>query len=145
MIMTLVKNNYQPGQRTFNNLFDEFFNEFPVFAEKSGVNFPPVNISETADAYHLELNVPGRNKEDFKVGLENGLLTISYEKKEDVKNEDVKNVRREFSFKSFKRSFSLDEKVDAANIQAKYENGLLKLYLPKKAEIKEAAKQINIQ
>ncbi len=143
--MTLVRNNYRPAQRTFNNLFDEFFNELPVFTEKAGFNFPPVNIAETSDAYHLELNVPGRNKEDFKIGIENGLLSIAYEKKEEVKNEDVKYVRSEFSFQSFKRNFSLDEKVDTANIQAKYENGLLKLLLPKKAEVKEAAKQINIQ
>ena len=69
---------------------------------------------------NLELSAPGRSKEDFKVSIENGLLTISYEKKEEVKNDDVKNVRREFSFKSFKRSFSLDEKVDAENIQANF-------------------------
>jgi HSP20 family protein len=57
----------------------------------------------------------------------------------------VKSIRKEFSFQGFKRSFSLDDKVDAATIQAKYENGLLKVYLPKKAEVKEAAKQITVQ
>jgi HSP20 family protein len=139
--MTLVKTNYRP----FSNLFDELLNELPAFADKSGLNFPPANIAETADAYHVELNVPGRNKEDFKVNVDNGLLTISYEKKEAVKNDEVKSLRREFSFQSFKRSFSLEDKVDATNIQAKYENGLLKVYLPKKADVKEAAKQIAIQ
>jgi HSP20 family protein len=143
--MTFVRNNYRPVQSTINNFLDEILNDLPVFTEKAGHNFPPVNIAETTGAYHLELNVPGRSKEDFKVGIENGLLTISYERKEEVKNEDVKQVRREFSFQSFKRSFSLDDKVDAANIQAKYENGLLKLLLPKKADTKEAAQQINIQ
>jgi HSP20 family protein len=143
--MTFVKNNYRPLGRTFNNVFDEFFNEFPVFAEKAGFTVPQANIAETTDGYHLELNVPGRTKEDFKINIENGLLTVSYEKKEDLKNEDVKSIRREFSFQGFKRSFNLDDKVDAASIQAKYENGLLKLYLPKKAEVKEAAKQITIQ
>jgi HSP20 family protein len=143
--MTLVKTNYRPVNRAFSNLFDDFFSEFPVLADKAGLNFPPVNIAETNDAYHLEVNVPGRNKEDFKINVDNGTLTVSYEKKEEAKNDDVKSVRREFSFQSFKRSFSLDDKVDAAAIQAKYENGLLKLYLPKKAEVKEAAKQIAIQ
>ncbi len=139
--MTLGKTNYRP----FTNLFDELLNEFPAFADKGGLNFPPANIAETAEAYHVELNVPGRNKEDFKVNVDNGLLTISYEKKEAVKDENVKSLRREFSFQSFKRSFSLEDKIDAGSIQAKYENGLLKIYLPKKADVKEAAKQIAIQ
>jgi HSP20 family protein len=144
MVMTLVRNNFRPVN--FNNVFNELLNEFPAaFADKAGLNFPPVNIAETADAYHVELNAPGRNKEDFKINIDNGLLTISYEKKEEAKAEDVKSVRKEFSLQGFKRSFSLDDKVDAANIQAKYENGLLKVLLPKKAEVKEAAKQIAIQ
>lgn len=141
--MTLVKNNFRPVN--FNSVFNELFNELPAFADKAGLNFPAVNIAETADAYHVELNAPGRNKEDFKINAENGLLTISYEKKEETKSEDVKHVRREFSLQGFKRSFSLDDKIDVAGIQAKYENGLLKVLLPKKAEIKEAAKQITIQ
>jgi HSP20 family protein len=140
--MTLVRNNFRPVN--FNNVFNELFNEFPAFADKAGLNFPPVNIAETTDGYHVELNAPGRNKEDFKISIDNGLLTISYEKKEEPKNEEVKSLRREFSFQGFKRSFSLEDKVDAVNIQAKYENGLLKVYLPKKAEVKEAAKQITV-
>ena len=143
--MTLVKNNYRPISRPFNNIFDEFFNELPALAEKAGFNFPPVNIVETQEAYHMELNVPGRNKEDFKINLENGLISVSYEKKEEASVEGQKLVRKEFSFQSFKRSFGLDDKIDTAAIQAKYENGLLKLYLPKKAEVKEAAKNISIQ
>ena len=142
--MTLVKNHYRPV--SFNSVFNELFNEIPAaFGERGGINFPQVNIAETNDGYHVEVNAPGRNKEDFKINLDNGLLTLAYEKKEETKNEGVKSLRTEFSFQSFKRSFSLDDKVDAANIQAKYENGLLKLYLPKKPEIKEAAKQITIQ
>lgn len=139
--MTFVKTNYKP----LNNFFDEFLNDLPGFTGNKSNSFPPVNIVETADAYHLELNAPGRNKEEFKVSLDNELLTISYEKKEEPKNEDVKSVRSEFSLQSFKRSFSLDSKIDAAGIQAKYENGLLKLLLPKKTAVKETAKDITIQ
>ena len=106
---------------------------------------PAVNIVETPDAYHLELNVPGRNKEDFNVAVDKGLLTISYEKKEEAKNEDAKVVRREFNFQSFKRSFTVDEKINTEAIQAKYENGLLKLLLPKKAESQQPVKTISIQ
>ena len=143
--MTLVKvNNNVP--RPFGNLVDELLNEFPAFGKWSNesFNFPPVNINETPDAYHIELSVPGRIKEDFKVNVENGLLTISYEKKEETKSEEYKNVRREFSYRSFKRSFSIDEHVDADGIQAKYENGLLKLLLPKKEQAKQSSRQINI-
>jgi HSP20 family protein len=143
--MSIVKFNHVPVQK-FGNLFDEFFNELPAFTGREWNNwsFPPVNIHETPDAYHVELSVPGRSKEDFKVNVENGLLTVSFEKKEETKNEDYKTVRREFSYRSFKRSFNLDERTDAEKIQAKYENGLLKLLLPKKEETKESAKQITI-
>lgn len=146
--MTLLKVNNTPVQKGLNNFFDEFFNELPGFSgkENSKENWGsvPANIYETKDAYHVELNAPGRSKEDFKITVENGLLTISFEKKEETKTEDYKTIRKEFTHLSFKRSFSVDEKIDSDNIQAKYENGLLKLLLPKKEQIKENAKQINI-
>jgi len=142
--MTLVKFK-NPVSKTFDNLFDEFFNNFPAQGKDESFGFPPVNIYETKDGYHLEMNVPGRNKEDFKIQVENGLLTISYEKKEENKSEDSKTVRREFSYRNFKRSFSVDDSIQVENIQAKYENGLLKLYLPKKEQEKETTKQISVQ
>jgi len=144
--MTLVKVNNNGIQRGFSSLVDEFFNELPTSWTREGnLNFPPVNINETTDAYHLELNAPGRNKEDFKLTVDKGLLTISYEKKEETKTEDYKTVRKEFSYKSFKRSFNIDDKIDAEGVQAKYENGVLKLLLPKKAQVAESTKQITIQ
>ena len=142
--MTLVKVNNRP----FGNLFNDFLNEFPVSPRGLGHElfaFPQVNIHETPEAFHLELNVPGRSKEDFKVQVEKGLLTISYEKKEETtQKDDYKTVRREFDYKSFKRSFSVDDHIDVDGIQAKYENGILKLLLPKKEEAKPSSKQINI-
>jgi HSP20 family protein len=105
---------------------------------------PAANVTETPNAYHLELNVPGRNKEDFKINVEKGLLTVSFEKKEESTVEGTSNIRREFTLKSFKRSFSLDEKVDVTNIQAKYENGILKIELPKKEQVKDEPKLIAI-
>jgi HSP20 family protein len=143
--MTLVKtNNYSP--RSLSNFVDEFFQGFPTgLAREEAYGFPPVNIHETADAYHLELSAPGRNKEDFKLSVDNGLLTIAFEKKEEAKTEDYKTIRKEFTFKSFKRSFTLDDRVDSNGIQAKYENGVLKLLLPKKEQAKEGTKQITIQ
>ena len=112
---------------------------------EESIGFPPVNIHETPEAYHLELSAPGRNKEDFKLSVDNGQLTISFEKKEETKTEEYKTIRKEFSFKSFKRSFNLDDRIDANGIQAKYENGVLKLLLPKKEQVKESTKQISVQ
>ena len=144
--MTLVKVNNGAGYKGLSNFVDEFFNEFPAnWGREGNFAFPPVNIHETADAYHLELSAPGRTKEDFKLSLEKGLLTIHFEKKEEAKSDDYKTLRREFSYKSFKRSFNLDDKIDGDAIQAKYENGVLKLYLPKKPQTQESTKQISIQ
>ena len=140
----LVKVNNRPLHRTFNSVFDELFNDFPAKME-SKLNVPPVNIHESENGYEVELSVPGRNKEDFKINLEQGLLTISFEKKEENKAEGAKTLRREFSYQSFKRSFNLDETIDAENIQAKYENGILTLSLPKKEQAKPVKKEINIQ
>lgn len=140
--MTFVK---QPTQ--VNSLFDELFNNFPANWGRdysNQVGNPKVNIHETAEGYHLELIAAGRNKEDFKVNIEKDLLTISFEKKEIEENKDYKTIRKEFTLNSFKRSFSLDDKIQADAIQAKYENGILKLYLPKKEQIKQAPKEITI-
>ena len=142
--MTLVKVNNRP----YGNFFGDLLNEFPAVAKSFGQDvfqFPETNIHETPDAYHLELNVPGRLKEDFKIQVDQNLLTISFEKKEDAPaSEDYKTIRREFTYKSFKRSFSVENSVDVNGIQAKYENGLLKVLLPKKDEVKQGARQINI-
>lgn len=143
--MTMIKVN-NPVQRNINSIFDELFNELPAFGRNINNLFSPaVNIVENNEAYHLELMAPGRNKEDFAVAVEKDLLTISYTAKEEVKVEGLKTVRKEYSLQSFKRSFNLDEKINADGIQAKYKNGILKLYLPKKAEVTQPAKSISIQ
>jgi HSP20 family protein len=143
--MTLVKFNNRPV-KTFDNLFDELFNGVPTNWHPNQKSAVPVNIHEAKDGYHLEFLAAGRNKEDFKVEVEKGLLTISFEAKETAQPEnDYKTVRREFSISSFKRSFNVDDKIDVDNIQAKYENGVLKVYLPKKEEVAPTGKQINVQ
>jgi HSP20 family protein len=143
--MTMVK-MYNPVQKSINNLFDEFFNEMPSINKTVNKLFAPaVNIVETADAYHLELMAPGRNKEDFSIAVDKEVLTVGFEAKEEKNQNDYKVIRKEFSYQSFKRSFTLDEKINAEAIQAKYENGLLKLYLPKKTEVAQPVKTITIQ
>jgi len=147
--MTLVKVNHRPVGRSVDNLFDEVFSNFqsvwghPIKENTFGI--PPANIYETNNSFELELNVPGRNKEDFKLNVEDGILKITYQKAEENKSQDSKAIRSEFNFTSFNRSFNLDDKIDVNNIKAVYENGLLKLHLPKKQEAKEEKKQINIQ
>jgi HSP20 family protein len=145
--MTLVKLNNRPT-RNFDNIFDDLFNGLPSTwsGNYKSTATVPVNILESKDGFHLEFNAAGRNKEDFKVEVEKGLLTVSFDSKqaEETQN-DFKTVRKEFSIDSFKRSFNVNDKVDVDNIQAKYENGVLKIYLPKKEEPAPAGKQINVQ
>ena len=138
--MTLIKQN---GTSALNDLF----NNFPAtWAREAQVGYPTasVNIHETADAYHLELNAPGREKSDFTIHVDKGLLTIGFEKKEDTEQKNYKTIRREFTYRSFKRSFSVDDTINADAIQASYENGVLKLLMPKKEDLKISPKQIII-
>ena len=145
--MTLVKVN-NPVARSFDGLINQFLNDFPSATGKTireeFLGFPPVNIDEKPNSYQLQLAVPGYEKTDFTVKLEADLLTISAGKTAETKDETVKSIRKEFSNKSFKRSFTLDEKIDGANIVAKYENGILHVEIPKKELEKTAAKEIAI-
>lgn len=146
--MTLVKLNNHPT-RTFDGLMKDLFNDFPTTMNKSwrqdALQFPPVNIVEKADAYQLELAAPGLTKTDFNVKLDDSLLTISFEQKNSKEENTDKMIRSEFSVRSFKRRFTLDEQIDAENIAARYENGILQLVLPKKEIAKAVAKNIDIQ
>jgi len=145
--MTHVKFNRKPFEGTFNNLVDDLFAEFPVLykTEQTWKGTVPVNIKETDKNYSIDIVAPGFEKTDFKVSLEQQLLTIAAEKKNEVKEENEKQIRKEYSYRSFKRSFTLDEKTDGTKIDAKYVNGVLTLNLPKKEEVKPEVKEINIQ
>lgn len=136
-----------PVNKNLTNVFDELFNSLPSAwgNEVRSNSAVAVNISESENGYNIEFNVPGRNKEDFKINVDKGLLTVSYEKKQENETKELKSVRKEFSFQSFKRSFTLDDKINAEGVEAKYENGILKVFLPKKEEVKIAPKQISIQ
>ena len=88
---------------------------------------------------------PGFEKNDFNVNIDKSILTVSAEKKNELKDENEKQIREEYSYRSFKRSFTLDEKIDSEKIDAKYANGILTLNLPRKAEVKASAKEISVQ
>ncbi|TXN35080.1 Hsp20/alpha crystallin family protein [Flagellimonas hymeniacidonis] len=102
--------------------------------ENWNTDLPAVNIKDNSEGFVLELAVPGGKKDDFKVEVDNDLLTISSEVKTESKEEKENYTRREFAFSSFKRAFTLPETVDGTKIDASYENGILKLSLPKKEE-----------
>ncbi len=134
--MAYVKFNRKPFEGTFSNLVDDIFTELPVLLNNGFNNTVrkdsvPVNVKETEKSYQLEVVAPGFEKTDFKVNLEQNVLTISAEKQNEENTGKDKEIRREYSFRSFKRSFTLDEKIDATNIEASYINGVLTLNLPK--------------
>lgn len=128
-------------------LFDDFFNRDIVnwglsnFSD-TNTTIPSVNIKETPNNFEVEVAAPGMSKKDFKVELDGNLLTISSEKTNETNGredkEDEKYTRREFSYQSFYRTFNLPKDVvDIDKIEAKYENGLLQLLIPKKEEAKQ--------
>jgi HSP20 family protein len=99
--------------------------------------FPAVNIKDNTKSFDLELAVPGYKKEELKVNVEEGLLTISSEKKKESEEEGKGYTRREYSYASFKRSFRLPENADADNVKASYVDGVLKLSIPKTKALPE--------
>lgn len=110
---------------------------------------PAVNVKETNDAYELEVAAPGMSKEDFRVELDNNMLVIAAEKEQKHEDQDEKNgyARREFSYQSFTRTFSLPERmVKGDQISAKYKDGILHISVPKTDEAKvKPTKQIAIE
>lgn len=131
-----------PVMRTnLPSLMNEFFNDdwFDGFFGLAPIknSMPTVNIIEEKDQFRLEVAAPGLDKEDFKIDLHNDILTLSAEKKQENEDKNKKYLRREFSYCSFKRSFTLPDYVDADKIEAKHKNGILTITIPKKEEAKE--------
>ncbi len=145
--MSLVRwKNQDENFPSFSNFFDDFFSRDYHNGNLRGANLPAVNISEDDENFEVEVAAPGLKKEDFNINLENNLLTISGEHKEENEEKEGKKIsRREFSYTSFTRSFTLPETVEGEKIKAKYQDGVLKLTLPKKEEAKkQPPKQIQI-
>lgn len=132
---------------TIDNLMKEIFKDVPQSLSRTVreevLYYPPVNIINKKEAFVLDLLVPGYSKEDFKVKLEDNTLTVSAETKDNSPAEGEAFIRKEFSAKAFKRSFNIDHKIDNGAITAKYENGILKLTLPKKVE-ETSTQEINV-
>lgn len=133
------------------SLFDDFFKPWNEWFDESGQNriskMPSVNITENNNSYNVSLAVPGLKKEDFKIDIDGNMLTISSEKEEQNEEKDEKYTRKEYSYSSFSRSFTLPEDVKQDAIDAKYENGILNLRLPRKEDAKRitASKRIAVE
>ena len=147
-IMSLIKWN-RPLMPTanFSKFIENFFGDEDFMGSflKGRMELPAVNISEDGKFFKMELAVPGMKKEDFKVEVENGVMTVWAEKKEEMKEEDKNFTRQEFSYQSFERCFRLPDNVNPDKIEAHYENGILEMMLPKLKEEKiSKAKKIKI-
>lgn len=137
---TLVRRRPVP---TFVDVLDTFFNDNFYKKANNGVTVwngtqPAINVKEDADAFHVEVAAPGYEKADFNVKVEDDVLSISTEKKEETveTTEGITYKRREFKYASFKRTFNLPDTVDSTKIEASYQNGILTVSIPKKEEAK---------
>jgi len=145
--MTLVK--FNNGQKNvvspwFSDVFDSLINDSRLndrFINK----IPAVNIAETENEFHIELAVPGLKKDDFKISLDKNVLSVSAEKKTENVDESKKYSKREYSYNSFVRSFTLPETADYAKIEAEYTDGVLKLNVDKKEEAKIQSREIAVK
>jgi len=147
--MTLVKfNSQKPNNNSlmpgFNDVFDSIFND-TFFNDRLVTRVPAANISETEDHFHVELAAPGLKKEDFKISLERNVLNVSVEQRSDDQTVQQHYSKREFSYSSFVRSFTLPDSANADAIEAAYVNGILKLDIAKREEAKMVRRQIEIK
>ena len=149
--MALVKFGNNPSKSNgFNPLlsdvFESFFNDSFV-SDRLGSRFPAVNIGESEKEYHIELAAPGLEKSDFKINIEKDILSISVEKRtESTESQEVKKYsKREFSYTSFVRTFTLPESANHEYLQAAYVDGILKINVPKKEEVRQQTREISIK
>lgn len=149
---TLMKNNgnlFPSVPSLLNDFFaDDWFNSTLANWRSNGSTLPAVNVRETNDDFSIEVAAPGMKREDFKVELDNHVLTISSQREEqrEESNEGNSYTRREFSYQSFQRSFALPEnKVDGEKIAARYADGILYITVPKREDARvKPVKQISI-
>lgn len=137
----VVDNLFQNSLRRF---FDDNFWETDTPLTTGKI---PVNVRETEQQYEMDVIAPGCSKEDFSVNIQDNLLTISFNHKEDKKEQDQKAgwVRNEYLQRSFSRTFTLDDTVDVTKINAAYTNGILRLTLPKNEKAKKFSRNIEIK
>jgi len=126
-----------------SNIFSDFFNDVEA-SDIFKTSMPAVNIAESEKSFDLEVSAPGFKKNDFKIDVDVNTMTISAESEEEIKDENKRYTRKEFKRTEFSRVFTLPESVNMEKIEAKYDNGILNIILPKLDEAK-AKKTQNIQ
>jgi HSP20 family protein len=136
-------------QSNFPSLVDELFGRDVLpgffFDVEKRMTVPAVNIIEGKDDFRIEVAAPGLDKKDFRIDLDNNVLTISSEREEKAESNEERVMRREFRYTTFSRSFTLPDCADAEKIAAKHSDGILKVFIPKKEEAKvKPAREIRV-
>jgi HSP20 family protein len=143
---TLMRSTRMPSLRS---MMEDFWNTENLFGtslfDGNRGDLPAVNIKENDSTFDIEVAAPGFQKEDFKVDVEKGMLTISAEKKQENEESKENFTRQEFSYSSFSRCFSLPDTVKEEDVKAKYENGLLRLTLQKSEKAQAQKKMISVE
>ncbi|HHS12998.1 MAG TPA: Hsp20/alpha crystallin family protein [bacterium] len=135
--MSLVRWNPRQSLMSLPSALDDFFRGFGLnFEEQDRIWMPIVDVAETEDAYEIKAEIPGLKKEDIKISLEEGMLTLQGEKKEEKEKEKRNYHRIERVYGAFHRSFRLPREVEADKIKARYEDGILSVVIPKSEKLK---------
>jgi HSP20 family protein len=129
--MTLIKSNGNLIPFGMDNFFDDDFFDNKWLEKKLKHTLPAVNIKENKNEFNIEFAAPGFAKKDFNIDLDDNVLTISAEKEKEKNEENDNFTRKEFSYNSFSRSFTLPKTINGDKIDAKYTDGILKLSIPK--------------
>lgn len=145
------KNLIKASETRMPFFMDDFFKPWDSWFDKGLMGrmntVPAVNITENKDDFKVAMAAPGMKKDDFSIDMEGNMLTISCEKEENKEEKDERFNRKEYNYSSFSRSFTLPDDINKEKIEARYEDGVLKLVLPKKEEAKKliANKHITIK
>lgn len=136
--MSIVKYDPFVPARGFKNVFDDFFNRnlADFFGNEFTISTPSVNVIEKDDHFRIEVAAPGLEKQDFEVNVDKGYLNISAKRENQHETKDETYTRREFNYTTFQRSFRLPEHINAEQIGANYDKGVLSITLPKREEVK---------
>lgn len=144
--MTLIKHKrpVMRRNRTFPSMFDEFFGDMATGMKDFASHVPSVNIKEEDERFVLEMSAAGYKKDEVKLTVEDDVLTIAGEHQVENEDKGEKYITREFSKGSFKRSFNLNGMVNADNVKANFDNGILSVEMPKVEAAVKKMREINI-
>lgn len=144
--MTLLR-RANSGHPTFSNLLEDIFSTVETGNSfRSENSLPAVNIAENNNEFKIEFAAPGLSKKEFKINLDNNVLTVGSEREVETNESNENYTRREFNYTSFQRSFTLPDSVNGDKIKAEYNEGILTIEIPKREEAKiKPVREIEIQ